>query len=110
MPGGGDDGMDAVFGTAKRLYPLITTTGTDVLGTVRRNRRRFPARRYRGPKRAIDEAGRSLKVTVGPIHDRPFFVERLYHHAGWRLKLLGISGHPPPCPAPSWSCSKRPAS
>ena len=110
MPGGGDDGMDGVFGTADGLYPLITTTGADVLDNVRRNLRRFLARRYSGPRRAvvatsraltpdqkrkIEDVGRTLKATVGPIHDRPFFVERLYRDPAWRLKLLGISGHPP---------------
>ena len=101
--------MDGARGTAEGVYPLICTTGDDVLGNVRKSLTNY-LREHGGPKRCviatttfltpqrrrnIIKAASVLGVTVVNIHDGEDFVGRLYVDHRWRLELLGVTGNPP---------------
>jgi hypothetical protein len=107
--GGSDAGMDGSFPSPDGTFPLICTTGDDVLGNFR-NSISNHLRRRSGPCRCIlatsqaltpqrrdnifDEA-KKLDVTIHQIHEQEDFIGRLYRNSAWRLELLGVTGAPP---------------
>lgn len=111
VPGGHDRGMDGAIGQAKGdPLPLVTTTGTDVAGNLKRNLNSYMAS-GREAKRVViatlePETGdlrESLRKTASAlgfgivaVHGQRDFADRLVHSPKWRKKLLGIPGDLPP--------------
>lgn len=107
--GGSDRGMDGSFPSEQGVFPLICTTGDDVLGNFRKSITNHLAKRGEPhrcvlatsesltPQRRdnVLEEARKLGVTIYQIHDREDFIGRLYRNDKWRLELLGITGAPP---------------
>jgi hypothetical protein len=106
--GGSDSGMDGSLPSNEGMFPLICTTGQDVLGNFRRSitahlkKRKGPARcvlvtsqALTPPRREnIREAAGALGVNIVQIHDQEDIVGRLYSNDRWRKELLGVSGRP----------------
>lgn len=110
IPGGDDGGMDGAIsiGTGGPV-PLVTTTGKDVLGNLKRNLASYvrvggsaraavlaTSRPLSGRKRRnlVKRAG-ELGFTLRNIHERSDFVGRLYRNPTWRKQLLGLTGDLP---------------
>ena len=108
--GGSDAGMDGAIADGEGVaYPLVTTTGEDVIGNLTRNlttylaeggarrkvvlatSRELTARR----RRNLEERAQKLGFTLVQIYDRSAIADRLYDNARWCRELLGLSGEPP---------------
>jgi len=114
IPGGSDAGMDgAVADSEGRPFPLVTTTGEDVIGNLTRNLQSYL--QSGGERRKVivatsedlsqrqrrnlhDRAG-ELGFTLIQICSRSGVANLLYHSPGWSQDLLGISGDPAPLSA-----------
>ena len=108
--GGSDAGMDgAVADGQGEPFPLITTTGEDVIGNLTRNLNTYideggtrrqailatsqiltPQRRQN-----LIERARELGFTLLQIYSREAVADRLYRNPRWRLELLALTGNPP---------------
>lgn len=110
VQGGKDSGMDgAIADEQGNQFPLVTTTGQDVKGNLRRNLEVYvkSGRRGRQVVLATSQAltttrksnlyteARRLGFTLHPINDRPAIANLLYRNPDWCLSLLGLTGNPP---------------
>jgi len=107
--GGSDSGRDGAIADGEgETYPLVCTTGADVIGNLTDSldsylsdggRRRkvvlatsqalTPKRRSNLERRAVEKG-----FTLVQIIERHGLAQRLFRDAGWRKKLLGLSGSP----------------
>ena len=108
--GGQDDGFDGAVadGGWHAPFPLVTTTGNDLTGNLRRNLRRalrrdptvdralFATSQRVTPRRRLKltEAARGLGVTLVQIYDQDWFALRLYREPNWCKRLLRVTGRP----------------
>ena len=108
--GGQDDGFDGAIadGGRQEPFPLVTTSGNDLAGNLRRNLRQalrrdptvdralFATSRRVTPRRRLKltEAARELGVTLVQIYDQDWFALRLYREPSWCKRLLGVTGRP----------------
>lgn len=108
--GGSDAGMDAAIadlqGTA---YPLICTTGTDVIGNLTRNLKRYKqeghtrrrvvlatSQQLTAKRRSnLEKRSFELGFELVQIYDQAAFADRLYRNSAWCLELLNLTGAPP---------------
>lgn len=110
IKGGGDAGMDgAIADGLGEPFPLVCTTGTDVLQNLTtslnsymahdRQRRKVvlatsqhltPARR-----RHLEDRARGLGFTLINIYDQAAIADLLYRSPKWCRDLLDITGNPP---------------
>lgn len=109
ISGGGDFGMDGAIPDSKgTAFPLITTTGKDVIGNMDKNintykknfkrrkaivatsQRLSPTRRKNLEKRA-----EKLGFTLIQIYSQEAFANLLYRDTKWRKELLDLTGEPP---------------
>ena len=110
MRGGSDSGMDGAIGDNEgEPFPLISTTGEDVIGNLTRNIEKYKkdggkrrnavlatsqnltARR----KRNLHARATKLGFTLSNIHDQAAFADLLYHNSKWCLELLNLPSTPP---------------
>lgn len=109
--GGSDAGMDgAIADGLGEPFPLVTTTGSNVIGNVTRNLQKYideggtrrkvvlatsqaltPIRR-----RNIEKRVRELGFNLVNIHEQTAIANLLHHDPKWCRHLLGISGDPSP--------------
>ena len=108
--GGSDAGMDGAIADCEGVaYPLVTTTGEDVIGNLTRNlttylaeggaRRKailatsaqLTARR----RRNLEERASKLGFTLVQTTRSAAIADRLYDNPRWCRELLGLSGEPP---------------
>ena len=108
--GGSDAGMDGAIADGEgTAYPLVTTTGTDVIGNLHRNleaykagggiRRKailatsqeLTARRRRNLEKRAEELG----FVLVQIYDQAAIADRLYESPRWCRELLNLAGDPP---------------
>ena len=108
--GGRDDGFDGSVadGSPYEPFPLIVTTGQDLVGNLRRSldsaqrsgwkpqrallatsRRITPATR-----RKLYEAARGKGVLLYQAYDQDWFASSLYRNPEWCKRLLGVTGRP----------------
>jgi hypothetical protein len=114
IPGGNDAGMDgAVPDGHGRPFPLICTTGTDVIGNMQASVRSYKgnARRRRravlatsqeltpARRRNLDKAAQRLGFTLVGVYTRSAFADLLYRCPAWCRDLLNLIGDPPPLSA-----------
>ena len=109
--GGHDDGFDGAVADTRghAPFPLISTTGEDLPGNLRRNLRRVQRRNPkldralfatsrvvtpRKRKTLQDQAG-SLGVTLVQIADQDWFAQELYRDPVWCKRFLRVTGRPP---------------
>ena len=108
--GGHDDGFDGAVADSSHHapFPLVTTTGNDLRGNVRRNlhqaRRRnskvdralfaTSKRVTQQTRRKLEEAARETGVTLLQIYDQDWFALRLYRESVWCKRLLQVIGRP----------------
>jgi hypothetical protein len=108
--GGNDGGMDGACADGQGpAFPLITTTGEDVIGNLRGSLNSYrlnggtrnlaisatsqkltPVRR-----RNLEEAANSFGVTLINVHDQSAFADLLYRSPEWCRELLNLVGDPP---------------
>ena len=109
--GGHDHGFDGAVAdpTGHAPFPLISTTGKDLTGNLRRNLRRaqewnprldralFATSRVVTPRKrkTLHDQADSLGVTLVQIYDQDWFAQMLYRAPDWCKCLLGVTGHPP---------------
>ena len=108
--GGTDGGFDGAVadGSGQEPFPLVVTTGKDLMGNLRRNLSR--ARRNRatldralfatsrrvtpGMRQKLQAEARKLDVTLVHIYDQDWFAQRLYGEPSWCRRLLHVTGRP----------------
>jgi hypothetical protein len=109
VPGGNDAGMDGAIADGKGVpFPLVTTTGTDLLRNLRKNllshKAKHPRRRAvfatsrqvtTSMRRALHEEAERLGFVLVQVYGRLAVAKRLYRHPAWCLSLLGLTGDPP---------------
>lgn len=108
VPGGQDAGMDGAIGDGEgEPFPLVATTGKDVLGNLTRSlnsyieegRRRkviLATSQHLSPKRTrnLYDRARELGFTLIDVHSRDDIANRLYRRPDWCRELLNLSGRP----------------
>jgi hypothetical protein len=109
--GGSDAGMDGAIGdNAGEPFPLVTTTGDDVIGNLTRNLTTYktdggPRRsavlatsQHLTPrkKRNLYTRADKLGFQLINIHDQAAFADLLYNSPRWCLELLNLPSTPPP--------------
>jgi len=114
IKGGSDAGMDgAIADGHDEPYPLITTTGQDVIGNLTRNLNKqleeadtrhlavLATSRYLTPqkRRNLFARARELRFTLLQVYDQTAIANLLYRSPTWRRELLNLSGNPPPLSA-----------
>ena len=114
IPGGSDAGMDgAVADSEGQPFPLVTTTGEDVIGNLTRNLQSYLQSRGERRKvivatsedlsqrqrRNLHNRAEELGFTLLQIYACSAIANLLYHSPGWSQDLLGISGDPAPISA-----------
>ncbi len=119
--GGSDSGMDGAIGDIKGVpFPLITTTGKNVIGNLKKNLTSY--RDHGGhrkscvlatsqeltPKRRknLFDRSRELDFTLLQVHEQADFANRLHRDPKWCLELLNLSGAPPALSV--FPCTERP--
>lgn len=110
IKGGSDAGMDgAIADGLGEPYPLVCTTGSDVLQNLtnslesyvasagQRRKAVFATSQQLTPprKRHLYDRARKLGFTLVNIHDQPAIAALLYRSHEWCQALLGITGNPP---------------
>lgn len=120
--GGQDAGMDGAIADGRGpAYPLVTTTGRDVLANLKRSLRSYLAeggRRRRvvlatsqhlTPRRLrnLHDEARALGFTLLQVHAQAAMADLLYRDPAWCRELLNLTGDPPPLSA--LPVSSRPA-
>ena len=110
VAGGGDDGFDGAVadGGGREPFPLVVTTGTDLMGNLRRNLSRsrrkratldralFATSRRVSPsmRQKLEAEASKLDVTLLQIYDQDWFAQRLYGEPPWCRRLLRVTGKP----------------
>lgn len=109
VKGGSDSGLDGAIADGKgRAYPLVVTTGKDVIGNLTRNLKSYianggPRRKAiiatsqsLTPRRRINLENRAEKLgfRLIQIYDQNALAHRLYQNQKWCLELLGLTGSP----------------
>ncbi|MBY0231776.1 MAG: hypothetical protein K2W96_21020, partial [Gemmataceae bacterium] len=112
--GGSDGGMDGACPDGEgEAFPLVTTTGEDVVGNLRKSLRSYKdtgGRRRRAVfatsreltaerRRALQAAAGKQGFTLVNIHTQGAMADLLYRCPAWCLELLGLPGDPPPLSA-----------
>ena len=107
--GGKDDGFDgAVADGEGEPFPLISTTGEDLVGNFKKNLKQtqnkgwkphgaiFATSKDITPKTRgeLYQTARELCVTLKQSYSRDWFAYRLYHNPHWCKCLLGVTGRP----------------
>ena len=109
--GGTDLGMDgAIADEEGEPFPLVSTTGKDVIGNLTRNLRSYSqdgglrrkavlatsqeltARR----RENLNKRARELGFVLVQIHDQAAMADLLYRSPEWCRELLNLTGDPPP--------------
>ncbi len=108
--GGQDAGMDGAIADGEgEPYPLVTTTGKDVIGNLTKNLNRYvkegglrkkvvlATSQSLTPRRIqnLYKRARELGFTLVNVHEQTDIAGRLYRHPKWVKDLLGISGNAP---------------
>jgi len=108
--GGADSGMDGAIADGKgEPFPLVTTTGKNVIGNLTRNlksylkddgkRRRviLATSQYLTPrrKRNLYKRAEELGFTLINIYDQDAVANLLYRDSRWCQELLNLTGDPP---------------
>jgi len=110
VKGGSDAGMDgAISDLEGRAFPLIATTGKDVIGNLTRNLKSYL--RNKGSRRKailatsqnltqrkrnnLETRAEELGFTLIQIYDQNALARRLYQSPKWCVELLGLTGEPP---------------
>lgn len=108
--GGHDSGMDgAIADTLGEPFPLVSTTGKDVIGNLTRNLNSYLD--SGGPRRKVLLAtsqaltpqrirnlykrARGLGFTLLQVYEQSAMALLLYSSPKWCLELLNLTGHPP---------------
>lgn len=109
--GGDDAGMDgAIADTDGEPFPLVTTTGKDVIGNLTRNLKSYLSRdglrrkvilatsQYLSQRRRENLFNRAAELgfTLLNIHDQNAIAYLLYKDPKWCQELLNLSGDPSP--------------
>jgi hypothetical protein len=112
--GGSDAGMDgACTDGAGPGFPLVCTTGEDVIGNLNQSLRSYRSKgdtRDRAilatsqeltgtRRRNLEAAAGELGFILVGIHTQANFADLLYRDPAWCLELLGLTGNPPPLSA-----------
>lgn len=107
--GGGDDGFDgAVADPDGEPFPLIVTTGANLVDNFTRNLERArsgdrpttsalfatPRRITPHSRKRLLDAARAQEVTLRQIYDQDWFAQSLYREPEWCTRLLGVTGRP----------------
>jgi hypothetical protein len=105
--GGSDAGMDGAVADREDIpFPLISTTGKDVIGNLTKNLRSYieqggnrrkcilatsqaltPAKR-----RNLEGRAQNMEFLLLQIYDREAFADRLLYNPKWCLELLNLTG------------------
>ena len=107
--GPGDFGRDGEVPTDDGAAPAICTIEEDVIGNMARTLTSYMKSGGKAriayvvtsqalsnrKKQNLREKAEGMGFTLGPIYDAEYFINELYKHPDWRLKLLGISGEMP---------------
>ena len=108
--GGADAGMDGAIADGEgEPFPLVTTTGKDVIGNLTRNlksylrdggqRRRVVLATSQSltPRRIrnLYKRARELGFGLVNVHEQAAIAGLLYRSSEWCLELLGLTGTPP---------------
>lgn len=111
ISGGSDSGMDGgVFDGHGPPFPLVTTTGKDCMGNLRRNltkyvsdggtRRKviFATSQKLTPKRRqnLFNSARDVGFDLLQVFEQTAIADRLYRNSNWCKTLLGLTGSPEP--------------
>ncbi len=107
--GGADSGMDgAISDLQGRAFPLISTTGKNVIGNLTRNLKSYL--KNNGPRRKavlatsqnltqrkrnnLETRAEELGFSLIQIYDQNTLARRLYQSPEWCVELLGLTGEP----------------
>ena len=108
--GGSDAGMDGAIADGEgTAYPLVTTTGTDVIGNLHRNLEAYKAgggSRHKAilatsqeltalRRRNLEKRAEELGFVLVQIYDQAAIADRLYESPAWCRELLNLAGDPP---------------
>jgi hypothetical protein len=112
--GGSDAGMDGACADGQgRAYPLVCTTGEDVIGNLQASLRSYlnnggsrrlaiaatsqalTPRRWRN----LEEAADALGFILISVHEQTSLADLLYRSPQWCVELLGLPHDPPPLSA-----------
>jgi len=107
--GPGDFGRDGEVPTDEGAAPTTCTIEVDVIGNMAKTLTAYKKSGGKAriayvatsqdlsnrKKQNLREKAEELGFTLGPIYDAEYFINELYRHSDWRLKLLGISGEIP---------------
>jgi len=109
--GGSDAGMDGAIADETGLpFPLICTTGKNVIGNLTKNitsyvenggeRRKavFATSQELTPKKRknLEDRAKELGFALVQTYSQSAIADRLYHNHHWCKELLGLTGDPPP--------------
>jgi len=109
IPGGSDAGMDgAVADGEGRAYPLVATTGEDVITNLTKSLQSYKRNKEKRtkvivatsqsltPKRRanLEKKAEELGFTIVQVHEREDIANLLYRNSRWCQELLGLSGKP----------------
>jgi hypothetical protein len=108
--GGSDAGMDGAISDGEgTAFPLICTTGEDVIGNMQGSMRSYrdkggtrdkavvaTSQELTPPRRRnLEEAAGKLGFTLVGIHTQASFADLVYRDSRWCLELLNLTGDPP---------------
>jgi hypothetical protein len=108
--GGSDSGMDGAIADGEgEPFPLVTTTGKDVIGNLTRNLKKYVedgGKRRKAvlatsqrltPRRHMKLRSRASEwgFTLIQTYDQDAFANLLYRNPQWCRDLLGLTGNPP---------------
>lgn len=107
--GGSDGGYDgALIAPDGSICPLVTTTGSDAKGNLKRNLTKarakgkpIPLAIFASPRRitpaqrgALADVAKELGVPNLQIYEQEWFAQALYGAPNWAKRLLGVTGKP----------------
>lgn len=107
--GGSDGGYDgALIAPDGSICPLVTTTGSDAKGNLKRNLTKargkgkpIPLAVFASPRRitpahrgALADVAKEVGVPSLQIYEQEWFAQALYGAPNWAKRLLGITGKP----------------
>jgi hypothetical protein len=107
--GPGDYGRDGEVPTDEGAAPITCTIEVNVIGNMTKTLTAYKKSGGKAKiayvatsqdlsnrqKQNLRDKAEELGFTLGPIYDAEYFINELYRHADWRLKLLGVSGEIP---------------
>jgi hypothetical protein len=106
---GDDAGMDGAIADGEgESFPLVCTTGEDVIGNLTRSLASYLADGGKRRKvvvatsqhlsqrrrKNLEQRATQRGFTLVQIYDRMAFADRLYRSPAWCRELLGLTGHP----------------